>query len=155
MNKHLRYVKKWLDANKLALNLDKTNFVLFHSPQVSITELIRLKFSKNQIHQEKYVKFLGVLLDEHLTWKYHITELSRKLARVSGVLFKIRYCLPINVLKSLYHAMFFHFSKYGIAVWGLTYPTYLQHLCILQKRVLKAMTYSSVLDHSNPLFKDY
>ena len=61
MNKNLRYVKKWLDANKLALNLDKTNFVLFHSPQVSITELIRLKFGKKQIHQEKYVRFLGVL----------------------------------------------------------------------------------------------
>ena len=87
MNKHLRYVKKWLDADKLALNLDKTNFVLFHSPQVSITELIRLKLGKKQIHQEKYVKFLGVLLDEHLTWKYHIAELSRKLARVSGVFF--------------------------------------------------------------------
>ena len=111
MNKHLRYVKKWLDANKLALNLDKTNFVLFHSPQVSITELIRLKFGKKQVHQEKYVSFLGVLLDEHLTWKYHITELSRKLARVSGVFFKIRYCLPITVLKSFYHAMFFHFSN--------------------------------------------
>ena len=73
MNKHLRYVKKWLDTNKLALNLDKTNFVLFHSPQVSATELIKLKFGKKQIHQEKYVKFLGVLLDEHLTWKCHIT----------------------------------------------------------------------------------
>ena len=46
MNKHLRYAKKWLDANKLALNLDKTNFVLFHSPQVFITEPIRLKFGK-------------------------------------------------------------------------------------------------------------
>ena len=51
MNKHLRYAKKWLDANKLALNLDKTNFVLFHSPQVSITELIRSKSGKKQIHQ--------------------------------------------------------------------------------------------------------
>ena len=99
MNKHVIYVKNWLDANKLALNLDKTNFVVFHFLQASITELIRLKFGKKQIHQEKYVKFLGILLDEHLTWKYHITELSRKLARISGVFFKIRYFLPINVLK--------------------------------------------------------
>ena len=55
MNNHLRYVKKWLYANKLALNLDKTNFVLFHSPQVviSITELIRLKFGKKK---NKYIK---------------------------------------------------------------------------------------------------
>ena len=86
MDEHLRYIKKWL-ANKLALNLDKTNFVLFHSPQEFITELIRLKFGKKQIHQEKYVRLLGVLLDEHLTWKYHITEPYRKLARVSGVFF--------------------------------------------------------------------
>ena len=154
MNKHLRYVKKWLDADKLALNLDKTNFVFFHSPQVSTTELIRLKLGKKQIHQEKYVKFLGVLLDEHLNWKYHITELSRKLARVSGVFFKIKYFLPIDVLKSLYYAMFFSILQYGIAVWELTYPTYLQPFFILQKRILKAMTYSFLLDHSNPLFRD-
>ena len=132
MNKHLRYVIKWLDVNKLASNLDKTNFVLFHSTQVSTTELIRLKFGKKQTHQEMYVNFLGVLLDEHFTWKYHITEVSRKLARVSGVFFKIRYFLPIGVLKSFYYAMFFAFLQYGIAVWGLTYLTYLQPFFILQ-----------------------
>ena len=58
MNKHLRYVKKWLDANKLALNLDKTNFVLFHSPQVSITELIRLQFGKNKYIKKTMSNFL-------------------------------------------------------------------------------------------------
>ena len=52
--------------NKRALNLDKTNSVLFHSPQVSTAELVRLKFGKKQTNQD-------VLLDEHLTWKYHIT----------------------------------------------------------------------------------
>ena len=66
MNKHLRYVKEWLDANKLALNLDKTNFVLFHSPQVSITGLIRLTFGNKQIHQDKKCQISWcVLLDEH------------------------------------------------------------------------------------------
>ena len=70
--------------------------------------------------------------------------------------FQIRYFLPINVSKSLYHAMFFPFLQYGITVWGLTYPTYLQPLFILLllKRILKAMTYSSMSDHSNPLFRD-
>ena len=48
-------LKKWLDADKLALNLDKTSFVLSHSLQVSIIETLRLMFDKKQIHQGKYV----------------------------------------------------------------------------------------------------
>ena len=55
--------------NNLALNLDKTNFVLFHSPQTSIAKPVRSKFGIKQIDQEKYNKSLGVLFDEHLTWK--------------------------------------------------------------------------------------
>ena len=132
------FSKKLSSSNKLS------------SVKVILTP-IRLNFGKKQ----KYVKFLGVLLDEHFIWEYHITELSTKLARVSGVFFKIRYFLPIDVLKSLYYAMFFFpFLWYVITVWGLTYPTYLQPLFILQKRMIKAMTYSSVLDHSDPLFRD-
>ena len=95
----LLYINYLLNASKVLsfyLFADDTN-IYFESTNLlhlqktmnkhlrSITELIRLKFGKKQIHQEKYVRFLGVLLDEHLTWKYHITELSRKLARVSGV----------------------------------------------------------------------
>ena len=49
INKHLKRVKKWLDANKLALNLDKTNFVLFHSYQKKVTEPVILKFGRKKI----------------------------------------------------------------------------------------------------------
>ena len=50
--------------------------------------------------------------------------------------------------------MFFSFLQYGIAVWGPTYPTYLQPLSILKKRLIKSMTYVPMLGHSNPLFRD-
>ena len=63
INKHLKRVKKWIDANKLALNIDKTNFVLFHSNQKKVTEPVTLKFGRKKIHQENCVKFLGILLD--------------------------------------------------------------------------------------------
>ena len=137
LNRQQRYFKKWLDANKLALNLDKTNFVLFHSPQVSTTKPIRLKFVKNRIHQEKYVQLLGLLLDEHLTWKYQITELSRKLARVSGVFFKIRYFLPIDILKSLYYAIFFSISPIWNSCCMGTYIFYLPEtlICTSKKNI--------------------
>ena len=51
INKHLRRVKKWLDANKLALNLDKTNFVLFHSYQKKVTEPVILKFGRKRYNR--------------------------------------------------------------------------------------------------------
>ena len=89
MDKHLRYVRKRLNDNKRALKLDKINFVFFHSPPTHITEPVRSKFGRKQIHNEKHVRFLGVLLDEHLTWKYHITEPTGKLARVSDVFFEL------------------------------------------------------------------
>ena len=61
VNKELRHVKKWLDANKLALNVGKTNFVIFHSPQKSLNANINIKIGNQYVKQAKYVKFLGLL----------------------------------------------------------------------------------------------
>ena len=57
MNRELKKVKKWLDANQLALNIHKTNYVTFHSPQKKITEPIIIKFMKKKIQQKTSVKF--------------------------------------------------------------------------------------------------
>ena len=76
--------------NKLALNIDKTNYVIFHSPARKLTEPFVLKFGRKKIFRTDHVKFLGVLLDETLCWKPHVLELSRKLARSFGVFYKFR-----------------------------------------------------------------
>ena len=67
MNCELKKVKKWLDANRLALNIDKTNFVIFHSPRTKLPEPVIIRFCRKKIHQENCVKFLGVLLDCNLS----------------------------------------------------------------------------------------
>ena len=77
MNRELKKVKKWLDANQLGLNVAKTNFVMFHSPK-KIEEQVIIKFMKKKVTRTTAAKFLGVLLDAHLSWKPHITELSKK-----------------------------------------------------------------------------
>ena len=102
-------MKKWLDANKLALNVDKTNFVIFHSHVKKLTEPIALKFGLKKISQADHVRFLGVLLDETLGWKPHLVELSRKLARSVGIFYKLRYYVPLDTLKSVYYALFILF----------------------------------------------
>ena len=86
VNREFEKVKMWLDVNKLSLNIDKTNFIIFKSPQNPSLETICIK--KFPIKQTHYVKFLGVLLDANLSWKYHLTELSKKLARTCGMFLK-------------------------------------------------------------------
>ena len=107
MNRELKKVKKWLDASQLALNIDKTNFVIFHSPQKKIAEQIIIKFMKKKIQRKISVKFLGVLLDSNLRWKSHITELSKKLSRTIEIFCKIRHFVPLEILKALFLILFF------------------------------------------------
>ena len=94
VNKELKKVKIWLDVNKMSLNVDKTNFIIFKSPRHPLTEAVSIKIGNLPIRKTFYVKFLGVLLDENLSWKYHLTELSKKLARTCGMFFKVRHLLP-------------------------------------------------------------
>ena len=94
MNRELSKAKTCLHCNKLALNIDKTNFVLFHSPWKKLPDNIVLIFGKKRIQETKHVKFLGALLDEHLTWKYYINEFSKKLSRSCEILFSTTQFFP-------------------------------------------------------------
>ena len=134
VNKELRLVKKWLDANKLSLNINKTNYIIFHSSSVNVPSGSDIKIGKKHIKRVKFVKFLGLLLDEHLSWKYHLSELSKKLARTCGMFFKIRNLLPLDVLFCLYNALFLPFLQYGLIFWGQTYASYIYPIFKLQKK---------------------
>ena len=154
VNKELKKVRKWLEANRLALNIEKNNFVLFHPPRHKFNAQITLKFGKKKISQETCIKFLGVLLDSHLSWKSHITELSKKLSRTVGLFYKVRHYAPLETLKLLYHGIFHPFISYGVQVWGLTYKSYLDPVFVLQKKTLKAITFSDIRSPSTAIFCD-
>ena len=88
--------KMWLDVNKLALNIDKTKFVIFKSSQHSSPVTVSIKIGNLPIRKACYIKFLDVLLDENLSWKYHLTELSKKLARTCDMFFKVGSFYPLT-----------------------------------------------------------
>ena len=79
VNRELRKVKKWLETNRLALNISKTNYVIFCSSTTVINEFIRIKVGSKTINQVNYVKYLSVLVDSSLlTWKpLYIIDLSK------------------------------------------------------------------------------
>ena len=113
---------------------------------------VKIKIGKEQVNQAKYVKFLGLLLDENLNWKYHLSELSKKLAQTSGIFFKMRHLLPTSVLASLHYSLFASFLQYGIIVWGLTYDIHTKPIYLLQKKVVRAIAFKKFTSPYTPIF---
>ena len=78
----LRQLMKWFEANRLTLNTSKSNFIIFRTIRRKIGDLPdKINICGKDVHITDKIKYLGVLIDEHLTWKYHITELRNSLRR--------------------------------------------------------------------------
>ena len=146
-------VSDWLTANKVSLNIDKTNFIIFHPPQKVKGHLVKLTIDKREIAQEKFIKYLGLIIDSHLSWKYHILHISKKIKRCIGILSKIRYSVTDVVLVQLYYSLIYPFLTYSLITWGTTYQTTLLPLITLQKRAVRIITFSEYNCHSSPLFR--
>ena len=104
INKELKKLYEWLCINRLSLNISKTNFVLFpppNKPKQNVTILI----DKKAIKEERYVKYLGLLIDSQLTFKNHIDELKKKISRSIGVLCKLKPYINSKLLLNVYYAI--------------------------------------------------
>ena len=78
MNSELKLLYEWLCANRLSLNVDKTEFIIFRPPKTKLDNCVILKLNNTKIHESLKIKYLGLIMDEKLTWKFHINELCKK-----------------------------------------------------------------------------
>ena len=78
VNTELLNLSLWLKVNRLALNIDKTNFLIFHSSRRTVNRNVTLKLDKKAISEKTHIKYLGVLIDSQLNWKHHIVNISKK-----------------------------------------------------------------------------
>ena len=100
----------------------------------------------------KQIKYLGIFIDENLSWKYHINQLSTKLSRANGMLSKIRHFATPSLLKSIYHAIFASHMRYGCIVWGQNGSPLRSKICNLQNKALRLMCFADIFDKTKPLF---
>ena len=145
----------WLQANKLSLNIKKTKFMVFRPRQKRLTlDNFAVKLCDTNIERVKEVVFLGVILDEHLSWKSHIAHLSSKVSRSIGIIHKSTFCLHKSALRMLYFSLIYPYLYYCISVWGSTYPTNLNRIFVLQKRAIRTISKSPFDAHTGPIFKE-
>ena len=104
VNKELQKLGDWLTSNKLSLNIKKTKYTFFHKNSVKGSIPLKLPdlhiFNKT-IERTSSIKFLGVILDEHITWNEHIKTIKKKLAKIIGLLYKARVLLDKESLKTI------------------------------------------------------
>ena len=103
-NKELSYVTDWLNANKLTLNVEKSNLVLFRSTKKTV-ETLNIKIKGEQIQEKDYTKYLGILIDNKLSWNCHIKHVNLKISKGIGILTKLRRYLSKGVLRTLFYAL--------------------------------------------------
>ena len=103
----------------------------------------------------KEVTFLGVILDENLSWKPHISHVAGKISKSVGIIGRSSPCLSKLALKTLYYSLVYPYFQCCIMVWGSTYPSNLNRLILLQKcsvRIILIVNKRAFDAHADPLF---
>ena len=160
VNEELRQLSLWLNVNRLALNISKTNFVIFHTSKKKLPFNVTLKLNRKAILQKGHIKYLGITVDEHLNWKEHILNVSKKISRNAGILCKLRNYVNLKLLKTIYYSLIYSYIVYGIQVWGSAGLSLLDKILIVQNRAVRIMTNNyhyacgGPLESSTPLFKE-
>ena len=151
INCEMEKVYHWLCANRLSLNISKTKFMIFHNKGKNMSSIdpeIKLKGHFNE--QVDNFNFLGIIINENLSWTNHITNISIKISKSLGIMYKMKHFLPLNILKTLYSSMILPHLTYGILAWGKEASSFF----LLQKKAVRIITSSKYNSHTDPLFKD-
>ncbi len=139
-NAVLASVSSYMMANKLHINLIKCCYMHFKPKtegKVNYDE--RVMINNSEIEEVTETKFLGVIIDNELTWSPHINYLIKKLKCNTGMLNRIRNCIPSHLHKTLYHTLFESHLSYGINVWGNAAKHLIDSLFTIQKHCIRIM----------------
>ena len=144
----------------MSLTANKTKYIVI-KPKHKKCDLNGLNISIDKIPllrigndcDEKAAKFLGLYIDEHLTWKHHIAHVNTKVSKILFVIKQVKNILPKDNLRTLYFALVHSHYSYGLLTWGNPSKSALQRSIILQKRAVRVINNARYNSHTDPLFK--
>jgi hypothetical protein len=153
VNSDLINITNWFKVNKLSLNINKSNYMIFKNRYSNRNyEDLNIFIDKNRITRVPYVKFLGVTVDECLTWNNHTVHIANLVSKYSGILFRLKPYLSINILFSLYNTLVLPHLMYCNLIWADSNNTHLDIIHRKQKRIIRLCTNAGFLEHTPPLF---
>ena len=157
-NDQIDRLYNWFCCNELYLNAEKTKYILISAPnKKNDTSSLHIRIREKDIQiigndmPEKSFKFLGIYIDENLTWKHHILHVNSKISQSLFGLRQIKHILPRHCLINLYFTLVQPYLSYGLVVWGNAKAHYIKKTILLQKRALRIINHKHFNSHTEPL----
>ena len=135
----LESVNKYMQCNLLHINVKKSCYMYFSPSKRQESNVENLHINGIPIKQVTETKFLGVIIDDKLSWLPHIEQLAKKLQSICGRIYRIKSCLPEHLYKQIYHTLFESHLSFGITVWGGVSLNALLPLFRAQKKCIRIM----------------
>jgi hypothetical protein len=166
VNDELKKVARWFRANKMAVNVGKTKFILFHTKGKQIDPNIELTYDDNEpnsndptlIHPvERFhsshpnpscraYKILGVYIDETLSFDFHTQYIISKLNRSLYCINKVKNFLPTEAMRSLYFALIHSHLSYCPIITSCASNSNIQKIAKIQKKAVRIITKNPILN---------
>ena len=176
VNTELQKIANWFRSNRMAVNVSKTKYIIFRPKgtkinidtdaagiiyndnelghpidMTRITKLERVHNDNTDINSRTY-KFLGVHLDEYLSFDTHCTLLRNKLAKANYIINRAKNLLPLRSLKTLYYALIHPHLLYALPIYSCTTQKNTTAIATLQKKAIRIITKSPYNAHTDALF---
>ena len=150
-NSDLKNLTNWFNANKISLNVSKTELIIFKPKRKPLDFNMKIKLNGKRLYPTDSVKCLGVKIDSKLNWESHVNATATKLNRANTMLYKVRDFVNANIPKLIYYALFESHINYACIIWGQNIST-INRLYILQKKAFRIINFKEHNAHSCPLF---
>jgi hypothetical protein len=153
----MQSIISYFKINKLSLNVNKTNLIIFNKYQTDQDKTNEgnffLTIDNQQIFPSDSSKFLGVILDKKLSWNEHRNFIAKKISKHVAIIARLKHSLPNNILKTIYTSLISPHLQYGISSW-YTLSNDNNRILNLQKKVVRHISHSHYLAHSDSLFRN-
>ena len=143
-------LKDWFAVNRLSLNINKTNYMVFSNRRYVAD--VRIQICNVNISRVNVTKFLGVLIDDKLTWKEHIELVKTKVSKGIFLLNRAKHVLKSDALLTLYNSIVLPYMNYCCEIWGSTYKSRIHGIVLLQKRAMRIIHGTQYREHTSKLF---
>ena len=149
INQELKKVKEWCDINRLSINFKKTNYMIIKSAKKKMANSFKVKMpnkdgSEYTLEKTNYIKYLGVLIDDTISWKYHISFIRSRLSRNTGIFLKLRHYIPLKQLRQLYYNLIYPYLSYAVLAWGSACASHLKKIQVKQNHVIRLMFFATL-----------
>ena len=152
LNNYLIVLDDWIKFNKLAFNLDKTKCMLFSFQNVVYKPVILI--NTVTLEYVSSMKYLGLTLDDRLSFKSHIASLKSKLAFYQRLIYSLKQYLSFNALKSMYFAFVYLQLFLHLILWGGAAPTHIETIQVAQNKIICTINKFDYV-HTDDLFQQF